>query len=68
VSDRSKYRGPDITLGRGKALGHGECQGCGHKVWYNDFLPEEEYSNCCLCNGFMIVTRFAQFTVDEDDD
>ena len=32
MSDRSKYRGPDIVLKKRQAVGHGECQGCGHLV------------------------------------
>ena len=52
----SKYRGPDISLKRSLPLGNGVCQNCGHRVSYVDFLPDEEYGNCALCNGFMIVT------------
>lgn len=64
---RSKFRGPDLILKKRQALGHGECQGCGHLVTWYDVLPDEEYANCVLCNGFMIVTR-VKTQQNEDDE
>ncbi len=52
----SKFRGPDLILKKRQALGFGECQGCGHRVTWYDVLPDEEYGNCVLCSGFMIIT------------
>lgn len=66
-SIRSKYRGPDIVLRKRQAVGHGECQNpdCEHRVTWYDMLPGEDYANCVICGGFMIVTRVVK---REDDD
>ena len=66
--DNSRFRGPDIVLKKRQAVGHGECQGCGHLVTWYDMLPDEDYSNCVICSGFLIVTRTKQRQVDPEDD
>ena len=65
--NRSKYRGPDIVIKKRQAVGHGVCQNpdCGHHVTWYDMLPDEEYTNCVICSGFMIVRAARQ---REDDD
>ena len=65
--DRSKFRGPDITFAKRTAVGHGECQGCGHQVTWYDMLPDEDYCNCVVCSGFMIVSRVKAKQMDEDE-
>ena len=44
-------------LKKRQAVGHGECQNpdCDHRVTWYDALPDEDYTNCVLCGGFMIV-------------
>ena len=68
--DRSKFRGPDLVLKKRQAVGHGECQNpdCGHKITWYDMLPGEDYSNCVVCSGFMIVSRTRQRQIDDEDD
>lgn len=68
MSDRSKYRGPDITLRKRQALGHGECTNCGHTVTWYDMLPDEDYSNCVICSGFLIVNRTKARPLNEDEE
>jgi len=68
LRDNSKYRGPDIVLKKRQAVGHGECNACGHLVTWYDMLPDEDYSNCVICSGFLIVTRTKQRQVDPEDD
>lgn len=65
----SKFRGPDIVLKKRHAIGHGECQNpdCEHRVTWYDMLPDEDYTNCVLCGGFMIVRR-DKSQLKEDDD
>lgn len=62
----SKFRGPDIILKKRQALGHGECQNCGHQVTWYDMLPDEDYTNCVICSGFMIVTQTKLKTIDQE--
>ncbi len=67
LRDNSRFRGPDIVLRKRQAVGHGECTNCGHLVTWYDMLPDEEYSNCVICAGFMIVTAVKKRQVDEDE-
>lgn len=57
LRDNSRFRGPDIVLRKRQAVGHGSCQNpdCDHRVTWYDALPDEDYTNCVLCGGFMIV-------------
>ena len=66
--DNTRFRGPDIVLKKRQAVGHGECTNCGHLVTWYDMLPDEDYSNCVICSGFLIVTRTKQRQVDPEDD